>query len=74
MCLVILRFVPKSNGFVLPYLAFLILSFLNYIVSLSLFLPVLIFLFEFAPPLLFFLFPLLIFLSAFVLPAQTALL
>ena len=32
----------------LPYLAFLILSFLNYIVSPFLFLPVLIFRFEFA--------------------------
>ena len=77
MCLV--TCVPKSNGLVLPYFAFLILSFLNHIVSLFLFLPVIFFLSEFAPPFLFFFlhcyfFPFLMFLSSFVLYAPTALL
>ena len=74
MCLVTSKCVPKYNGFGLPYLAFLILSFLNCIVSLFLFLPFLTFLSEFVflspspfPPFLFFPY-------AFVLPVPTALL
>ena len=49
----------------LPDHAFLILSILNYIVSLFLFMPVLIFLFKFALPFQ-------MFLSAFFLPVPTA--
>ena len=67
MCLLHQNVCLSPTVSVLPYLAFLILSFSNYTVSLFLFLPVLFFLFEFAPPLL-------IFLSAFVLPVPTALL
>ena len=43
MCLVTSKCVPKSHGFVLPYLAVLILSFLNYIVFFFPFLPALFF-------------------------------
>ena len=84
MCLVTSKCVPKSNGFVftLACISNSILSFLNYIVSLFLFLPVLFFLFEFVLPFLTFLSefvflspslypPFIFFPSAFVLPVPT---